>query len=283
MLLRRAAVVFSVAAAMIGAFLASAMPSQASSNSTSIRDVRNAEIIAYQDAYPDDLVGLDALVRKYTGKSIQVGFSGMKGALNASQAESHLRAWLASEPVSQSGAALAVHGSAVTPMALPSNTFTAWIVETPLMGPPAQARYNGRWDFKDSFAGQSSPVDVAALEFDMPSCMHMINHSVSTFSVTGVNTGLGSLRTANVAAKAPIWNIADRTSGFQNLADRGSAGVTVQKYCTGSTSVAADFSYEFNQGGSVISVTAGWGFLSVSYSGTHQHLQKGSSIIYDTF
>jgi hypothetical protein len=272
---------FSIVAAVIGASLSIAVPSRASP--TSIRDAQNAEIIAYQDAHPDDLVGLDALVRKYTSKSIQVGFSGMKAALNASEAESHLRAWHASKSASRSSDALATPGSTVSPMALPSNTFTAWIVETPLVGPPAQARYNGRWDFKDSFAGQSSPVDVAALEFDMPSCMHMVNHGVSTYSVTGTNTRLGSLRTANVAAKAPIWNIADRTSGFQNLADHGAAGVTIQKYCTGSTDVAADFSYEFNQGGSVISVTAGWGFLSVSYSGTDQHLQKGSSIIYDTF
>ncbi|HET9657705.1 MAG TPA: hypothetical protein VFP72_20305 [Kineosporiaceae bacterium] len=289
MLLKRAAITLATAVVLVGASMATGSPSQAKGNAQSqanenaLRDARNAEIIAYQDAHPDDLVGLDALARKYTGRGVKVAFSGTNGTLNASQAQAHLKAWQASKTSSPQVKAAATPVGMVKPMALPNDTFAVWIVQTPLMGPPAQWRYNGRWDFKDTFAGQSSPVDVASLSFDMPSCMRMVGHSISTFSVTGTNTYLGSLRSANVAAKAPIWNIADRTSGFQNLADRGSAGVTVQKYCTESTQVGADFAYEFNQGGGLFSVTAGWGLLEVSYTGSDQHLQKGTAPIYDVF
>lgn len=242
-------------------------------------DSINREILAYQAAHPDDLVGLDALTMKYTGKGVEVKFSDSPEVFAAAAAEQHIASRRAKGTV-DSRRAPSADGVAVR--GISQDLFSVWVEKIPLYGPPSMMRITGRWDFKNSFAGQNSPYDIAALSFDMSSCVEMSGHSISTFSVTGKNTYRGSLRSANTAAHAPIWNVADGTKAFENLADRGGAGVTLTNRCKSGQRIGADFSYAFNSGGSIISVTAGYKALEVTYSGKPLELQKGSTPIYFT-
>ena len=239
-------------------------PAQAAGPKTN--EQKNQEILAYAEAHPDDLTGLDRLAFKYTGEHIIASTNGISGQMDAATAQEVFRTKNA-----------AVAASACTG-GIPNFSVTIEVI--PLVGPPAQKRVTGRWNFPDCFAGQAAPVDLASVEFSMPDCMRMINHNVSTFSVSGKSTYRGSLRTANVAGKAPIWNIADYTTNFEMQADHGGTGVTIQDYCAGTTTIGTAFDYEANIGGGVVSVTAGFGGLGVSYSGSPQAKQLGTVPVY---
>ncbi|WP_141658781.1 hypothetical protein [Carbonactinospora thermoautotrophica] len=104
--------------------------------------------------------------------------------------------------------------------------------------------------------------------------------SVSTYDERNRSTRLGYLKSSNLNNKAPIFGVRDHEVGFVSQADHGYMGVTLSKTCRGAREVAAAFDYEANQGGSVMSVSAGWGGLSVSYSNQGLTLQKGTNPIY---
>ena len=226
----------------------------------------NTEILQYQEAHPGDLVGLDRLAYKYTGKHLVASVSGHTGLLTAEVAQ---RA--ASDSADLAAASACTGG-------IPR--FTVTIEAVPLYGPPDMRRVTGRWNFPDCWAGQRTPVDIASLAFNMADCFRMGGHNISTYSVTGRNTYRGTLRTANVGSKAPIWNVADYTTNFEMQADHGGAGVTISDYCGGSHQVGAAFDYEANAGGRVLSVSAGWGGLGVSYSGSPMTRQLGTTPVY---
>ena len=63
-------------------------------------------------------------------------------------------------------------------------------------------------------------------------------------------------------------------------ADHGYVYLQLTNTCGKVVNVGADLTYEANQGGSVVSVSAGWGFLSVSYGSAGLKRQEGTSPIY---
>lgn len=227
----------------------------------------NAEILAYQEAHPGDLVGLDKLAFEYTGKHLVASVRGKGNNLSAAAAQ---RA--EAESVAEVEATACTGG-------IPN--FSVTIEAVSLAGPPDLKRVTGRWNFPDCWAGQRTPEDIASLQFLMADCFRMGAHSISTYSVSGRNTYRGTLRTANVASKAPIWNVADYTTNFESQADHGGAGVTISDYCGGTHQVGTSFDYEANGGNSsVTGVSAGWGFLSISYGGSMMKKQLGSPSLY---
>ena len=95
---------------------------------------------------------------------------------------------------------------------------------------------------------------------------------------------MGFLSDANVGAKAPIWKVNDFMSGFVMQAKNITASVVLKKSgCSGSQSVQSAWRYEANQSGTLSSISAGFGILSVSYSGSTLSVQKSSSVMNFSF
>lgn len=225
----------------------------------------NAEISDYILKHPKDLIGQDKLVFKYTGEHITVGIAGIDRQLTAEEAQSALTG------TGEGG---------ITPMALPD--FQIYVSSIALSGGGRQ--FWGTWDFPDWWAGQAAPVDLAQLSFQMNSCFRMSDYRIYTYSTVSPpgSTNLGTLR-STAGFTGGLWNVNDQTSGFQNLADRGTATITVKRGtgCPGPLQqVGAAFDYEANQGGGVVSVTPIFAFFSVSYSGNPLTNHLGTPPIY---
>lgn len=134
---------------------------------------------------------------------------------------------------------------------------------------------SGHWNWRDDFVGQGPPFDIAALQFSS-GCGEFLSHSSATYKWDGTSTNRGTLRHTGVGTNSPLWNIDAQVSGFENYADNGVVATTYDKgACTGT--VQAAFTYEGNIGGSLTSVSVGWGVLSVNYSGGDLKLQKSSA------
>ncbi len=229
----------------------------------------NAEISAFVLNHPKDFVGLDKLAFKYTGKHIAVAIAGVDGELTAVEAQAAFAAQDAAAPA-----------SIVSTLGIPN--FGVWVTSVALSGGGWQ--FWGTWDFPDAWAGQDAPVDLAQLSFQMNPCMRMSNYAIWTYAVTTPpgSTNLGTLR-STAGFTGGLWNVADRTSGFQNLADRGTTRIEVRRGtgCPGGAlQIAAAFDYESNQGGGVLSVSPSFAFFSVQYSGSPLTNHQGTPPIY---
>lgn len=168
-------------------------------------------------------------------------------------------------------------GGAVSPMAgnFPSDVFTVNIVKGTVGN---TIIVTGSVDWRDNFAGQSAPFDIASLRFSS-GCGTLSNLTSSTRDLRGNTTSRSSLREAGVGTNAPIWNVDSVTSGFENQADRGSFQARYDITNCGGTTVQAAFDYEGNQGGSLVSVSAGWGGLSVGYNAAGLVLKKSTQAL----
>jgi len=224
--------------------------------------------------HPGDYVGLDREAVKATGTHAIVGTNERPGEVTPSRATTFMRRYgggsttpipLGGIPSFSLGVAATATGTGVVPR-----------------GKPLPYIVTGSWNFPDSWAGQASPTDEATLQFDMPSCVHMSNFRSATYTYKNGSTNLAFLKSSNVNNKAPIWSVSDKQSGFVAQADHGTVSLQLDNTCGKAVSVGADFSYEANQGGSLVSVSAGWGFLSLSYSSGGLRRQQGTSPIYFT-
>lgn len=162
----------------------------------------------------------------------------------------------------------------VSPAAIPDDGFVVGIA-TSRHPASTVASVSGTWNWRDDFVGQGPPVDIAALRFSS-NCVQYGSTSASTYRYDNVSTGRASLRSAGVGSGGPIWNIADGVSGFVNYTDHGTVTQSVDLAgCSGAMQAA--FDYEANIGGSVSSVSIGWGALSVNYGSQSTVLQKSTA------
>ncbi|CAQ03052.1 hypothetical protein ACR8AL_05055 [Clavibacter sepedonicus] len=122
----------------------------------------------------------------------------------------------------------------------------------------------GSVNWRDEFAGQAAPVDLAALRFST-NCGTPSDLTATSTSVSGVATDRTTLRDAGVGTNAPIWNVDAVTDGFENQVDRGSFQARYDVSACGTTPVQAAFDYEGNQRGVITSVSASFSGLSVGY------------------
>ncbi|MDY7530053.1 hypothetical protein [Cryobacterium sp. 10C2] len=113
--------------------------------------------------------------------------------------------------------------------------------------------------------GPSSPLQLSNLD-------------IVTYDTAGNTTSLGSLKDANVINHSPIYNVHDQESGFLNQADSGAAlaWLTADNCPLNRYNGQAAFTYDAFEGGSVNSVSASYGALSVSTSGSPLELQKST-------
>lgn len=225
-----------------------------------------AEFQAFAVEHPWDFKAQDDLAMKLFGHHVMVALDGSTSATTGTEAAKVLAS---------------VHHErlgVIQPMAMPSDLFTV-ARSTVDIGTGIVAM--GSWQFKSSWAGQAAPYDIAALEFSMSSCHRFTNYTAATSSQAGKSTHLGTLRDGGAGSHAPTWNVNDYENGFVSQAYKGAVSVVVTKgSCATSSQVGFQFRYEANQGGGLASVSAGWGILSVSYSGSSLHLQKSTTAGY---
>lgn len=256
-----------------------ATAADASQVSSSARDAKiNQEIIGYQNDHPGDLAGLDKLVFHYTGRHVEVAGNGIRGVLNGVQAQPYIDA--ANKADARIDAAAAGR-KVLVPAAGGIPAFSINVAAVPLVGPPYTMRITGSWQFPDAWAGQGSPVDEASLGFTaLPTCMHQNAYSVNTYTYQMKSTNLGYLENANIGSSAPIWAVKDGEVGFVAQAGRGNVSVVLANYCGAKQQYGATFNYAANQGGSVTSVSASYGLLSVGYSNPGLTRNEGTPPLY---
>ncbi|OUE18900.1 hypothetical protein BFL36_12730 [Clavibacter michiganensis] len=136
----------------------------------------------------------------------------------------------------------------------------------------------GSVNWRDDFAGQGAPVDIAALRFST-NCGTLSDLTSTSTSVSGVATDRTTLRDAGVGTNAPIWNVDAITDGFENQVDRGSFQATYDVSTCGTTPVQAAFDYEGNQRGVITSVSASFAGLTVGYDNPGLTLRKSTQPI----
>lgn len=277
----RPALIAGAAAAVFGTapFASANTVTGSAQNPVSAQDAKiNQAIVGYQNAHPDDLAGLDRLVFHYTGRHIEVTGNGMHGTLNGVQAQPYLDAARTADARIDARAA---GRKAPTPAAGGIPAFSVNVTAVPLVGPPYTMRITGSWQFPDAWAGQGSPVDEASLGFTtLPTCMHQSGYGVNTYTYANKSTNLGYLENANLGSSAPIWAIKDGEVGFVAQAGRGNVSVVLSNYCGAKQQYGATFNYAANQGGSVTSVSASYGLLSVGYSSPGLTRNEGTPPLY---
>lgn len=265
-------------AALLGLLSAAALvctslsPASAAPNTSSAATIAKAndEILAYQTAHPDDLAGLEALSVKYTGIKMRVSLNGVKGILTGAQAQ----------PYIDQAKKQTTRANTLMSGGIPAYSLRVYTVA--LMGPPPKIRVVGNWTFPDWWAGQAPPVDVASIGMSsIPTCMHQQDYGQLTWEYDNTVTNVAWLASANLGNNAPYWDVADKEDNRgAAMARSGNVGLTLANYCGTTQSMAATFNYAANQGGSIVSVSASYGGLSVGYSSPGLTREQGTAPVY---
>lgn len=223
-----------------------------------------AQIDAYQADNPGDYVGLEQLVESIGGEfKISTNITGPTTAEGAEQA-------FAENATVPEGEVRAAAGT------LPRESFTVALTSF-RQGTSPIVDVTGSWDWRDDFAGQTDPRDVASLGFSS-SCGTRSNFRAFTEDLDGSSTSTTSLYDSGVTSNAAVWEVNAAVSGFINSADTGRVSVTWDTSgCT--DALQAAFIYEGNQGGVLDSISASFGALSLGYSGSTLALQKSTAPI----
>lgn len=217
-------------------------------------DQMNAATAAYQQAHPEDYAGLERLVMSFGGAPLQVSFPDA-GPMTGAEAQKHIAAHKSSRPIQTEGG-------------IPE--FSIALSATTIFGSRPGQRIQSHWDFPDQWAGQADPKDLSSFGFNptLPSCLHVANVHGNTYTYNGTPTGQTS-PTSILPEGGTLFETHDYESAFVSQADHGYQNIDVWDYCSGAPKqYGVDYHYEANQGGgNWLSVTFGWGLLSVDYDG----------------
>ena len=172
-------------------------------------------------------------------------------------------------------------GRTVQAAGLPLDTFTVAVSWIPVSS--TRVRAHGVWNFKDAFIGGVAPYDLSSVGLQL-GCSRILSTTTITYDWQNKQTAnSASLRDSGLRTGAPISNVVDKTVNFAMLTDHGYTDVLVERPSgCASHQIGADYTYEHNQGGSIASVSAGWGFLNVTYGSRDIVLQKSTNPIYRT-
>ena len=218
-------------------------------------------VYAYAVAHPLDLAGLDRTSREYTGAGIEVQLNGVDRPLPGPEAQRILdQRWTARKAGKNPADNLSVG--------------FVWV------GTVAR----GIWDFRDGFVGGVRPEDLSSVQLSL-GCTRIKQTITRTYDYTNEQTANAAyLYHGGLGTNAPISAVKDATTGHKMVTDHGVTDVilTRPRGCS-KHGHGAQYTYEHNQGQSGFSASAGWGFLSVSYSGSGVHFQKGTDPSYKTF
>jgi hypothetical protein len=256
--------ILSVGAA--AALLAGAIaPAASASPPDKLDDARlDRAFSAYVRQHPGDWVGAQQLVESLGGSMTITGDDGTLTTPEAAAA-----AYDAMDGQKAGG---------FTTMAWPTNAFTVSVAVVTSGSTDSTVSIAGAWNFRDDFLGQGSPVDIAAILVNK-SCGTWGSYSASTYRYNKTSTGRATLRSGGTGTHGPIWNVSDSISNFMSNADNGVVSAVYNRSGCSSTdkrTIQGEFVYEGNDGGSVTSVSAGWGGFNVSYSSPGQTMTRSS-------
>lgn len=251
-----------ITVAVAFATLAVASPVAAAQPVTGDLSAKDSHFIEFVETHPGEFAAQDQLAQKLFGSRLYVQFEGMEREVTGAKA---------SAMVDSAGTMASTMGD------LPYDIFTNYISRSQIS---AGMWVGGSTTFRSDWAGQADPYDVGSLQFSAPSCITLNSHAIAT----SPHTNLGFLSDANVGAKSPIWKVHDFMNGFVMQAKNITASVILKKVgCSGVQSISSAWRYEANQSGSLSSISAAFGFLSVSYSGSTLSVQKSSSVMNFTY
>lgn len=269
----------TVAAIAAGALFIAPMQAQATPQDTSyygsISQSASDAIQAYELANPLDLAGLGRLVQAATGKAMLVTTDDSSGFVSPATAQAHLNS------VDQVGPSSPGRVQPYT--TLPSNFFAVSFAWVPITGPPRTVVAHGVWNFPDSHQIGASPDDFSSIQTQR-GCSSFGPIRTITYNYKNQRTSNAAfLYSSGLSSGAPISEIVDRNSGFVSNADHGYTDVSIQNTGACDThQVGGSYSYKTEYGGSVVSVSAGWGFLSVTLGGGSHSLQHSTGASYYT-
>lgn len=228
-------------------------------------------IAAYEEANPGDFVGAAALANSLGGEyEVSTDVDGVTTPEIASRRYAEgdlpsLQSMVFEDP------------NQVVIMAVPQNVFSVSISKARISG-TTKTHVAGHWNWKDDFVGQGPPVDLATLQFSRK-CGSLVEYKAATYKWNNVVTNRASLRNAGLSNFAPVWNIDARPSNFENQADHGYVRVRYDRSGCGTQAVQGAFIYEGNKASSISSVSIGWGFLTVGYSGHQWDIQNSTAAV----
>ncbi|MGC1211098.1 MAG: hypothetical protein WA890_07545 [Micromonospora sp.] len=227
-----------------------------------------AELDAYRSAHPDDMVGIDRILRKYGHEPMSVSVSGVTGVLSAEEAE---------RVIARRGAE---NMAAAARSGVPTNAFT---VSVSIYGEFLGHNKNivGQWNFRDNYVNGSDPDDVAGIEVNLNGCWKIVGTSAQVADYQGkTHNSLVWLENGGVSNGSPAWGINDSVSGFKMLTDNGQVVGKFAPLGSGcyKKQIGGQFVYEHNQDGSGgVSVSIAWGAFSVSYSNPGSKMRKSTN------
>ncbi|WP_424183303.1 hypothetical protein ACOBQX_14900 [Actinokineospora sp. G85] len=232
-------------------------------------------VVRYLHEHPTDYRGADRVARTHYAQPLRIHLNGIAGALSGEQAQQVLDARHA-----QRKDLLARKRAGETIMAIPTDAFTVGFVWAPTTGGVGFA--TGTWDFRDDYVGAEAPDNIGTVGVELGNCLQLgdTRSSARNYQGTPAPADTTYLRDAGLTSGSPIVGVRDTVSGFVQAADNGTitTDVTVKPGC-GPTPTQGQFIYAHNQGGgSVLSASAGFGFLNISYSSPQMELQKSSDI-----
>jgi hypothetical protein len=280
--LRSVTIAVAVALAVSAPASASASTAQAGAPQ-GFRGLEPSQLAAlneYTLAHPLDLVGQASLVKSFIGVDLRYSASGpganSRGNLSAAEAQRMMAH-------SNKGV------SGPTTNDLKPDTFSVTVTLIPVQGPPPSWIVRGQWDFRDDFVGTGAPDDFMSPAFSAPGCsgVHITHLLAIPWDVNGgMHIDADYLQDSGLTTLAPIDGLHDRTSAFMTNIDHGFYDATFGLFGCGSDFtgvVGGAFSYEHNQGGgSVVSISASFAGLSISYNGGPLSLRKSTPPVYSS-
>jgi hypothetical protein len=246
-----------VTAVLAGVLLVPAAIAAKPTDDTTIK----ATIDAYVVANPMDFEGIDALVYQLRGVHIAVRGDGDTADISAAEAAARVKA-VADAEARARAAADSADVVILSGIPAPQRYITKIVISNGV-------QFWGTWDFPDSWAGQGAPVDIAAVAISASTCTKMQNQAIWTYKTGGGSTGLGSLRGMHPGSDVQ-WNVADYTTNFTSMADRGTTRIEVVR-----TSACSSTGKNI---GAAVSISLG--ALSVSYSNAGLNDSFGTAAIY---
>lgn len=265
-----------VATAMgMAAVIAFGMPSAVAQSSEvdEISEQESATIREYMDSGYVDWAVLDDLVQTAGGEPLSLNVNGVDHPVSGAEAERILEERDRAHEFSK-----AESDGTVQPFAIPLDAFD--VVGGFVQIDDLTYASRGQWNFRDDYIGAEAPDNVASVHLDGQGCASLGNITHNSYRYTGEATNQTYLMDAGLSTGVALVGVRDTTSSFGQNADHGYVEAKINGYCGPVDFWRTQFIYEHNQGGSVNSVSASFGVLSIAYSGSPMVMQKSSPVSY---
>jgi hypothetical protein len=246
--------------------------------------VLEAEVQAVIDQDPQDYVAIQAKVEELygAGEEIRVSVEGSDQTLTPEEAVEAIAQ--SEERARQSVAAAnaaARSAGAMAPAAIPVDFVTLSFAFIPR---PTTGIDNwwaqGSWKFAQNYYGSGDPDDFASNTLDLGCAILYGSTTGKTYNDAGGSSGQWYLRDSGLTTKSPVIGIND--DGNQVYAHTTHSGyiLTPIAWQCGPSYMRGAFVYEHNKGGgSVLSVSANLGFITVGYQTVEEHTQRSTGIV----